>query len=219
MLKSLRQQWAEVVGVVEHVQMQAPRTGGLPQIWMTYATKSYAGLSIAVRGPGAETLAAPVKEAVQRLGAGRPVHDIRLLEDYVAEATADTRFALIVLGAFATLALVLAAIGVYGVVAYATARRTREIAVRIALGADARAIVTLVVREGLVWVTIGLLTGTAGALALSRFLGALLFRVGERDPMTFGMMAALLVAVAAITTALPALRAVRVDPMLALRAE
>ena len=94
-------------------------------------------------------LAPAVEDTIQRLGPGRPVHDIRTVESYVADASADTRFALFVLGAFALLAVVLTAIGVYGVVAYATARRTREIAVRLALGADARGIVALVVRDGL----------------------------------------------------------------------
>jgi putative ABC transport system permease protein len=156
---------------------------------------------------------------VERLGPGRPVHDVRALDDYVADASADTRFALFVLGAFAVLAVMLTAVGVYGVVAYSTARRTREIAVRLALGAAPARIVALVVREGVVWTAGGLAAGVAGAFVLSRYLASLLFGVGARDPLTFAAVAALLGAVASAATMLPALRAVRVDPMLALRSE
>ena len=115
-------------------------------------------------------LAPAIDAAVQRLGPGRPVHDIRMLDEYVADASADTRFALFVLGAFAVLAVVLTAVGVYGVVAYAIARRTREIAVRLALGAAPARIVALVVRDGFAWTAAGLAVGVAGALALSRYL-------------------------------------------------
>ncbi|PYR90633.1 MAG: hypothetical protein DMF84_19470 [Acidobacteria bacterium] len=219
LLKSLHEKWVEVAGVVAHVQMQDVRHKDPPQIWMTYATESYSELNIVVRARNASALISPVKNAVQRLGAGRPVHDVALLDDYVADATADTRFALLVLFAFAAIAVILAAIGVYGVVAFATARRSREIAVRIALGADARGIVALVLRDGLAWIAAGLLTGIGGALVLSRYLGALLFRIGDRDPITFATVAVLLAAVALLATALPAVRAVWTDPMLALRAE
>ena len=116
--------WVEVIGVAAHVQSQGLRAPGLPQIWMTYASKSYSSLDVVIRGEKPLSFIGPVKEVVQRLGAGRPVHDVRLLHDYVADASADTRFAVFVLGAFAVLALILSVIGVYAVVAYATARRS-----------------------------------------------------------------------------------------------
>ena len=184
---------------------------------MTYATRSY-GLSAAVRGTG-PSLAADVERAIQQLGPGRPVHDVRTLGSAVADASADTRFALFVLGAFAVLALVLTAVGVYGSVAYVTARRTREIAIRRALGARGARIVTLVVRESASWTVAGLAAGLAGAFALSRYLESLLFGVGARDSMTLLGVSLLLAAVAVAATVIPALRAVRVDPMLALRYE
>ncbi|HET9011955.1 MAG TPA: ABC transporter permease, partial [Gemmatimonadaceae bacterium] len=209
----------DIVGVVNHVQLDGLRARSLPEIFVTYATRQYTGLNIVVRGANPMALAPAVEAAVQRLGPGRPVHDIRLLEDYVADASADTRFALFVLGVFAVLATVLTAIGVYGVAAYATARRTREIAVRLALGADRRRIVGLVVREGWLWTAGGLAAGVAGALLLSQYLRALLFAVGERDPLTFVGVAAVLGAVALLATVVPAINALRVDPMLALRSE
>jgi len=105
------------------------------------------------------------------------------------------------------------------VVAYATARRTREIAVRLAIGADGRRIVALIVRDGLAWTALGVVAGVAGAFVLSRYLTTLLFNVGPHDPLTFAAVAILLCSVAVVASALPAIRAVRVDPMLALRSE
>jgi ABC-type antimicrobial peptide transport system permease subunit len=144
---------------------------------------------------------------------------VRLLDDYVADASADTRFALFVLGAFAVLAVILTGVGVYGVAAYATARRTREIALRIALGADRARIVSLVVREGLVWTVAGVTVGAVAARVLTRYLQSLLFHVAAGDALTFIAVAVLLGLVAVAATAVPAIRAVRVDPMLALRSE
>jgi ABC-type antimicrobial peptide transport system permease subunit len=216
---TLGQQWADVIGVVASVQMRGLRAGGLPQIWMTYGTRSYSGLNIFVRGANPAALVAPVERAVQRLGPGRPVHDIHLLDEYVAGASADARFALFVFGAFAVVAVVLTALGVYGVVAYVTARRTREIAVRLALGAEPKRIVGLVLRDAVSWTVGGVAGGLAGALVLTRQLDSLLFRVGPTDAATFIAVAVLLVAVSLAATALPAIRAVRLDPMLALRSE
>jgi predicted permease len=160
-------QWEEIVGVTRLVQNQEPAEGGLPQIWVTYATQPGGELDLAVRASNPAALVPALRDTVQRLGAGRPLHDIRLLDDLVVDATTDTRFALFVLGAFAALALLLTAVGVYGVVAYATARRTREIAVRLALGADARGLVALIIREGAGWTLLGLAGGLGGAFALS----------------------------------------------------
>jgi putative ABC transport system permease protein len=217
MAPSSRPQWVDVIGVVEHLQTQELRRAGLPQIWLTYATRAYGQLTIAVRAGDPPAAVRAIEREIQRAGVARPLRDIRLLADSVAGASADTRFALFVLGAFAVLAVTLTAIGVYGVVAYATARRAREIAVRLALGADARGIVALVVRGSLTWTAAGAVGGLAGALALSRYLRALLFGVGERDPLTLAGVALLLALVATLAAAIPAIRAVRADPMRALR--
>ena len=161
----------------------------------------------------------PIVRTVQQLGAGRPVRDIRLLEDSVREATADTRFALFVMGVLAVLAVVLAAVGVYAVVAYAMARRRREIAVRLALGASRGRLVALVLGEGALWTFAGLSVGLAGAAGLTRYLESLLFGVGRHDALTFTAVAALLTVVALAAATVPASRAARVDPTLALRSE
>ena len=209
----------EVVGVVSHAQTQSVRSAGLPQIWVTYASKAYSGLDLVLRGPHAITFLSGVKEAVQRLGARRPVHDVRLLNDYVGEASADTRFALFVLGVFAALAMILTAIGVYAIVAYATARRTREIAVRLALGADPGRIAVLILRQAATPVIAGLLTGMVGARLVTRYVETLLFNVTPNDVSTYLGVTALLTAVAFAAIALPAVRAVRIDPMRSLRTE
>lgn len=216
---AIGQQWDEVIGVVRHVQMRGLREAELPQIWMTYGTRSYAALSLVIRGAQPDALVESVRRTVQKLGAGRPVHDIRLLDDYVDDASADTRFALFVLGGFAIIAVVLSALGVYGVVSYATSRRTKEIALRIALGAEPRRVVRLVVREGIVWTAVGLAVGTAGSVALTRYLGSLLFHVRAADPVTFILVPLVLTAVALSATIIPAVRAVRIDPMVALKSE
>jgi predicted permease len=212
-------QSTEVVGVVAHVQARNLRDAGRPQIWMPYAVRSPAQLNLVVRAADPIDAVTAIIGTVQQLGAGRPVRNVRLLEDYVKEASADTRFALFVIGVLAVLAVLLAAVGVYAVVAYAMARRTREMAVRLALGASRKRLVALVLGEGLIWTVTGLTAGLAGAAALSRYLESLLFRVGPYDALTFTAVAALLIGVALTASAVPALRAARVDPMLALRSE
>jgi putative ABC transport system permease protein len=211
--------WGEVVGVVGRVRMEGLRGEAAPQLWVSYDAMPYgADLAFRTRSNGRE-VAAAVKRTVERLGPGRPLFAVRALDDYVADAAADARFASLVLGLFAVVAVVLSAIGVYGVVAYATARRTREIAVRLALGAERSRIVALVVREGALWIALGIGLGLAGAAVLSQYLGSLLFEINRYDPLTFSMVALLLTIFAFVATALPALRAVCVDPMLSLRAD
>ena len=211
--------WAEVIGVVDHLQAGDLRQKGLPQMYESFGDRGYSGAFIIRTERDPAGLATAARTAIEGLGPGRPAFAIRTLDSMVESASADTRFALFVLTVFAITAVVLTAIGVYGVVAYATARRTREIAVRLALGADASRIVGLVVREGAVWTGAGVAAGLAGALVLSRYLSALLFNVGARDPFTFAAVSVLLVLIALVATAVPAIRAVRVDPMLALRSE
>jgi putative ABC transport system permease protein len=213
------EQWAEVVGVVGHAQFEDLRHTATPQLWVHHRLMPYA-VDIAFRTHrDRRAVAAAVKTAVEALGPGRPLFGVRALEDYVADAAADTRFALSVLGVFAALAVLLVAVGVYGVVAYATARRTREIAVRLALGADARRIVALVLREGAAWTAGGLVAGAVGARLLTHYVQTLLFGVPPNDPLTFIGVASLLAVVALVATAVPAVRALRIDPMQALRAE
>lgn len=210
---------AEVIGVVDHVQSTDFRHSGLPQIYESIGMRPYSHAFVVRTEGDPLSLAGSVKHALERLRPGRPVFAVRTLQSLVDDAGADTRFAMLALGVFAALAVVLTAVGVYGVVAYSTARRTREIALRRALGADARRIVMLVIGEGLGWTLAGLVTGALAARALTRYLSSLLFNVSATDATTFAAVAALLAVIALAATALPALRAVRIDPMLALKSE
>jgi ABC-type antimicrobial peptide transport system permease subunit len=141
------------------------------------------------------------------------------MEAELAEFIAPRRFNALLLGSFATLALALAALGLYGVISYIVTQRTREIGIRMALGAEARQIVLAVLRQGFLVASAGVLVGMAGALALSRIVEGLLFGITARDPMVFVAMPLLLLMVAALATLIPARRASRVDPAIALRAE
>lgn len=210
----------EVIGVVETLRLHSVRDEPPAQIWLPYAARPGLSLGLIIRTSGdPRPLADSIQRAVERLGPGRPVSNVRLLSGYVADASADTRFALFVLGAFAALALVLTAVGVYGVVAYATARRRHEIAVRLALGGQTHRIVRVVLRESLVSTLAGLAVGLVGATILTRYLESLLFEVTATDPFTLAAVGAFVALVALTAAALPAVRAVRKDPMETLRAD
>jgi putative ABC transport system permease protein len=162
--------------------------------------------------------AAPVAAAVER-ASGLPATRVTSMEEVVAESTARARFDTWLMTAFAACALLLAAVGVYGVLAYAVQRRTAEIGVRIALGADRRSVQSMVLRQGLSFAAAGVLIGVAASLALARLLAGFLFGVAPRDPAVFVSVPVMLTVVAAIAAWIPARRATRIDPIAALRAE
>jgi putative ABC transport system permease protein len=144
---------------------------------------------------------------------------VKTLEDVVAESVAQPRFYMMLLTAFAVVAILLAAIGIYGVIAYLVGQRAREIGIRIALGASPSRVVNIVVREGVAMVVVGIGIGVAGAIALTRLMGALLFDTKATDPGTYILVTLLLAIVALVASSVPALRAANVDPALAMRAE
>ena len=148
-----------------------------------------------------------------------PITSVLTLDEVIAGATAERRFNVTLLSAVALLALGLAIVGVYGVVAHAAVQRTREIGIRIALGARRRHVLSLVIASGLRWAVLGVAAGLAGAYAGTRFLAAMLFGVTPTDPGTFVGLAALMLGVAALASYVPARRAASVDPMSALRAD
>ena len=149
----------------------------------------------------------------------QPVTDIKTMEELVSTEAAARRFVLELIGAFAAIALVLAAVGIYGVVAYGTRQRTHEIGIRMALGARGQQIIRLVAGQNARFLLAGIVTGAAGALALTRLLAAYLYAVRPTDPLTFMAVSLLLLAVAMIAVYIPARRATKVDPMVALRYE
>ena len=166
-------------------------------------------------GPMAARLAAQVRE----IDPNQPVSDVRSMDTLVAADLARPRFTLLLLAGFAAMALLLAGVGLYGVVAGAVAQRTREIGVRVALGAQYVDVVRLVMRRGATLVGLGLAIGVASTLALGRFVSSLLYEITPRDPLTLFGAATFLAVVALVAAFIPARRAARLDPMVALRTE
>jgi putative ABC transport system permease protein len=160
-----------------------------------------------------------VRGEVQRLDPNLPIYDVQTMEQRVGAATARTRVTGLLLTVFAATALLLALIGIYGVVAYAVAQRTRELGLRIALGAARTHVAALVLRHGGVLVGLGLALGLLGAWSTTRVLRSLLFEVQPTDPVVFVALALVTMAVAFVASAIPALRATRVDPLVALKSE
>jgi ABC-type antimicrobial peptide transport system permease subunit len=183
---------------------------------MAEATQDY--VSIIARGDGdTRTLIAAIRRGVAAADATLPIYAAQSMDDVVAASVAPRRTNTVLLTVFGSLALVLAAIGVYAVLAYGVAQRTREIGVRVALGAQQGDVVRLIVAHGAALAVIGIGIGLAAAYALSRFLSSILYEVGVHDPRVFAAAPVMLLAVALLATWLPARRAASVTPMEALR--
>jgi len=214
--------WYTIVGVVADVKQLSLAATQADAVYMPTDQGWFVdnALSLVVRARGdAASLMPAVKRAIWSIDKDQPIVRVATMEDVVAKSAAQRRFALIVFEAFALAALLLASIGIYGVLAGGVAERTRELGVRSALGATPGDIVADVVRRGLGLTGIGVLIGIAGAAAASRMLVTLLFGITPLDPMTYGGVVALLLAVAAGACFVPARRAARVDPAITLRAE
>jgi ABC-type antimicrobial peptide transport system permease subunit len=178
-------------------------------------------LSVVVRGATGDpaSLTAAARGAVRDLDPDLPIYGVKTMEARVAESLAQRRFAVALLAFFGALAFGLAAIGAFGVIAYLVSQGTREIGIRMALGATPERISAMVVRGGLMMSAIGIAIGLAGALVATRYLQSLLFGVTPSDPLTFIIITALLLLTAALAAWLPARRAARIDPLISLRAE
>jgi predicted permease len=165
------------------------------------------------------SLANAIVNEIHAVDPGVPVFDIRTMQDRLYDSLARQRFATTMLGAFAAFALLLAAVGVYGVISYLVTQSTHDIGVRLALGAQPSHVLGLVVRQGMALALVGIVVGLIGAAALTRVMTSLLFGVSATDAVTFGLVTAVLAAVVCVATAIPARRATGVDPMVALREE
>jgi len=220
-VSSPESQVVEVVGVVEHQRHSTLAEEGLEAIYFTHRfAGGFGQLTWAVRAStDPAELSAAIRREVAAIDPLIPVARIRPMNELVEASMASTRFALVLIGVFSVLALVLAAVGLYGVLSFIVRRRTAEIGVRMAFGAERAAILRLVVGQGMVLSVVGVAVGMVAALGLTRVMAGLLVGVAPRDPLTFGLVPALFLAVAAVASALPALRASRVDPAEALRAE
>jgi predicted permease len=209
-----------VVGVVgdEHIYGLSESTP--PAVYLPLAQAPTTGGTVLVRTQrDPASLAASVRSIVRSIDPALPLFGVEPLTTTVSASLAQRRFTMIVLGGFALLALLLAAIGVHGVLSYAVARRTREIGIRMALGADRHTVRALIMRQGGLLAAAGVALGLAGGLVTTRILSSLLFGIGPDDPITFLGVAVVLGIVALIASWTPATRATGVDPMVALRSE
>jgi putative ABC transport system permease protein len=219
--------WREIVGVVRDVRNYGLAADVKPECYVPYLQNSpnylagsAAWMMMVVRTESAPSgYVAAIKREIQLIDKDQPISSMKPMMAYLEESIAQRRFNMLLLGLFATLALVLAAIGIYGVISYSVAQRTREFGIRIALGAGRADILALMTRQGMRPALLGLVIGLAAAAATTRFMASLVFQVSVTDPMIFAVVALVLALVALAACLLPARRASRVDPIEALRYE
>jgi putative ABC transport system permease protein len=209
--------WCSIVGVVRSARHLPLTTEPSAEVFTCGVFWSMTLIVRTTSDPA--SLAAAVRSKVQEVDPNQPVYDVATMEQRFSQAVAPQRFNALVMAIFAGMAVILAGVGVYGVMAYSVTRRTHEIGIRRALGAQRQDVIGLVLRRGAALVLVGITLGLAGALALTRFLSNLLYGVTFRDPLTFVAVSLILTGVALMASYIPALRATKVDPMVALRHE
>lgn len=210
----------EIIGVVADIRSRALNTEPKPTYYLPQSQVPFTQLIGVVKSSNdPRSLTGSVTREVRALDAELPVFSVKTMDEYISSSIAAPRFNTTLLSIFAAVALVLTIIGLYGVMSYSVAQRTNEIGIRMALGAQSRDVLGLIVKEGIKMVLLGLVLGIGGALALTRLLETLLFGVKTRDPATFLAIAGLLSMVAMLACYIPAWRATRVDPLEALRCE
>jgi putative ABC transport system permease protein len=212
--------WITVVGVVGDTKPRELHSEPVAELYMPYGQQPEPGMALMIRSSsGAAAVATAVRNEVLALDKNQPVYSIRTLDNVLSQSVAVPRFRTWLLGVFAGLALMLAAVGIYGVISYAVSQRTQEIGIRMALGAQAADVLKLIVRGGMTLALIGVVLGLAGAFALTRLMSTLLFGVRPTDAMTFVVVSVGLIVVALLACFIPARRATKVDPLVALRYE
>ncbi|HYL61551.1 MAG TPA: ABC transporter permease [Candidatus Methylomirabilis sp.] len=211
---------ARIVGVVGDVKDKSMADTPAPMIYLPYSQDQWWVMVFVARTRGnPSSIAGALQAQIHSIDSSLPVQDVRPMTSFISDSEGDARFRSMLLGLFGILALVLASVGIYSVLAYVVAQRTHEIGIRMALGARPRDVLRLVVGQGMKAVLIGTAIGIAAALALSRLLSDFLYGVGDRDPITFVGVSVLLMLVALAACYLPARKAMRVDPIVALRYE
>ena len=210
-------EWRTIVGVVDDIKYQGLDSDSAATVYTPFAQTPFLWLYFMVRGSQGQ--AAAIRQAVASADPDLTAANVRPMEEVVAGTVAEPRFQTLLVASFAALALGLAAIGIYGVIAYSVAQRGHEIGIRMALGANAREVLALVLREGLRLSVVGVVLGLAGSAALTRLMTSLLVGVTPRDPFAFAAAGSVLIIVATVACYVPARRALRVDPIIALRAE
>jgi len=210
----------EIIGVVGDTKMVTMEEEMYPAIYYPYSRTPYSSNTIVVRTAGSPSLvASSLVQAVHQIDPDLPVSNLRSMDDVIARSMAQRRIVMVLLAVFAAVALLLATVGIYGVMSYMVSQRTQEIGIRMALGADRGEVVGMVLVQALRLAAGGLAAGCIAAFALTGLLRTMLYDVRPTDPITFAGVAAVLLAVAAVATAVPAMRATRIDPLMALKAE
>jgi predicted lysophospholipase L1 biosynthesis ABC-type transport system permease subunit len=217
------QLWGEtrmIAGIVGDLKDSPGELRAKPGFFFPVNQQAQSGLVLVVRAErDPMSLLAAMRSEIATLDRELPLSDVRTLEQIASAAVARTRFTMLLLSVFAGVALLLAAVGIYGVVSYSVTQRTHEIGIRVALGAQRRDVIGLVARQGMTLVVAGMGAGLAAALVLTRVMSSLLFGVSAADPITFAGIAVLLMGVALGACFVPARRAMKMDPMVALRHE
>jgi predicted permease len=214
--------WRTIVGVVGDVKYQGLSEPTIPEMYFAYGQALWPQhtMTVLVRTATSPTdVIATIRREVTSLDPNLPIYDVRTMDQWIANSLAAPRFNVVLLGTFAGLALILASVGIYGVVSHSVTQRTRELGLRVAVGAQPRDVVAMVLRESLLVVAVGMTVGLAAALLGTRALSGLLFGIGAMDPATWIAVTSLLFGVAFLASYVPARRATRIDPMIALRAE
>jgi predicted permease len=212
--------WETIVGVVRNEKQDSLSDDAKPEAYKSYLQEPQSRMTLVIRTKGdPEALAGPVREEIRTLDKDLPPYNIKSMRDLLYESLARQRFTTMLLIVFAGLAVVLASVGIYGVMSYAVAQRTHEIGIRMALGAQTSDVSRMVIAQGMRVTTIGVGIGLGAAFLLTRLLESLLFKISTTDPATFILIPVLLAAVSLFACYLPARRAMRVDPLVALRYE
>jgi len=211
-------EWRTIVGVVGDIRFQGLDDDPAPTIYTAFAQTPFLWLYYMVR-PASGPIASSIRSTIPSVHPSLTAGNLRVMDEIVAGTVAEPRFRTWLVSSFAVLALALAAIGIYGVIAYSVAQRTHEIGIRMALGAGSGDVLRLVVREGVLMAAAGAIAGLGAAAAMTGLMSSLLVGVTPRDPLAFGAAATILLVVAALASYLPARRATRIEPLEALRAE
>ncbi|HEV8132075.1 MAG TPA: ABC transporter permease [Acidobacteriota bacterium] len=224
--------WMKIVGVVRHVRYRTLEARSRVQLYWPHAQNPWPAMSLAIHTSASaasdapkqrlvnpESLAAAIRQEVAAIDKDQPVYRIRTMAQILSDSIGRRRLLMVLLSIFAGMALLLAAVGIYGVMSYAVTQRAHEIGIRMALGAQRRQVVGLVLAQSLGLIAAGVLAGMLGSLVLSRLITTLLFNVREKDPSTFAVVALMLTAVALLASYIPARRATQLDPMHVLRQE
>ncbi len=212
--------WMAIVGVVRHVRFRTLESASRVQVYWPEAQNPWPNLSLAIRaGSNPRGLVSAIEHQVQAIDPEEPVYAVRMMDELLARSLAQRRLSMLLLSLFAGLALILAAVGIYGVISYSVEQRTRELGIRMALGAGRTQVLGMILGHSLRLILAGVVLGLAGSLALTRLMSGLLFNVTASDPSTFAIVAGILLAVGLVAGYLPAHRATLINPVGALRQE